>query len=142
MWFLYTQEYNSSTLYALTREAESLPSSVLSLSTQLLPFIYTRHRYGRYSHSSCLFRCCQHNCYLLYSNYACSDGPSWLSSVTVIFQAYITAFKNIRNIYYDNELLSVRLTHAHPNYLTPISTINLQQTSKTSTAMYSLKLAC
>ena len=49
------------------------------------------HRYGgRYSCSSCLFWYqCQHNCCPLYNRCAHSDCPSWLSCISVIFQAHL-----------------------------------------------------
>ena len=52
----------------ISHEAESLPPSAFSLSTQLLALVYT---YSRYSLSSCLYPecCCQHNCHPLYNNH-------------------------------------------------------------------------
>ena len=57
------------------------------VSTQLLALVYIDILgYCRYS-CSC---CCVHNC-PLYSKCACSDCPSWISSITIIFQAHVRA---------------------------------------------------
>ena len=74
--------------HAPAMKPECRPPTAFGLSTQLLAL----HTYSRYSRSSCLFRChCQHNCYPLYNRCARSGCPSWLSFISVIFQAHLGA---------------------------------------------------
>ena len=50
-----------------------------------------RHSVARYSPSSCLFRCCQHNCCPLHSKCTHSDCPLRLSCISVIVRAHFRA---------------------------------------------------
>ena len=51
-----------------------------------------RHTVATVPRSSCLFQChCQHNCCFLYSKCPRSNCPSWLSSISVIFQTHLRA---------------------------------------------------
>ena len=76
-------------------EAESL----LSFCVQPVHITVSAHTHRHMVSSSCLFRChCKHKCCQLYSKCTHCDCPSWLSSVSVILQAYLGAgclYKNL-----------------------------------------------
>ena len=97
-----------------------LQPSAFSLCTQLSALVYN----SRYLRFSCLFQShCQHNYYSLYNRSGC---PSWLSFISINFQAYLGAscqlYKNLTHGPHAAHGYCVKLQH--------------QETCRTTNARY------